>query len=82
MPINHQRLKLKFSSEKLVTATLHENVVASTFHENEKISTRFEQEACLVLDVALASGGCEAKGEGFYSVVKPHPRSGGQSNKV
>eukprot|EP00794_Sanderia_malayensis_P018565 gene18565-20427_t len=41
-----------------------------------------KQEACLALDVALASGGCEAIVEGFYSVVKAHTMSGGQSNKV
>ena len=30
----------------------------------------------------MASSGCEAIVEGFYSVIKAHAKSGGQSNKV
>ena len=36
----------------------------------------------MALDIALATSGCEAVVEGFYSVVKSHSKSGGQSNKV
>jgi hypothetical protein len=37
---------------------------------------------CVALDIALAAGGCEAIVEGFYSMVKAHTKSGGQSNNV
>ena len=37
---------------------------------------------CIMLDVALAAGGCEAAVEGFYSLVNAHKKAGRQGNEM
>ena len=74
--------QLNFSSGVSVIAHLNEEFIISTFYTNVEIYQSLGQDACIVLDVALASSGCEAIVEGFYSVVKAQAQSGGQSNKV
>eukprot|EP00794_Sanderia_malayensis_P010136 gene10136-11171_t len=76
-PLN-ATLKKMFSSGNTVLWCFDEDFTTSTFYNNEEIYCSLGQEACLALDVALASGGCEAIVEGFYSVVKAHTMSGGQ----
>ena len=74
--------QLNFSSGVSVIAHLNEEFIISTFYTNVEIYQSLGQDACIVLDVALASSGCEAIIEGFYSVVKAQAQSSGQSNKV
>ena len=73
---------LKFSSGKSVAAYLDEEFTTSMLYCNADIFNCLGQDACIVLDVALVCSGCEAIVEGFYSVIKAHAKSGGQSNKV
>ncbi len=73
---------LEFVSGQSVAAYVDEAYAISTFYSNAEIIQSLGQDACIVIDVALASSGCEAIAEGFYSVIKAHAKSGGQSNKV
>lgn len=73
---------LEFVSGQSVAAYVDEAYVISTFYCNAEIIQPLGQDACIVIDVAMASSGCEAIVEGFYSVIKAHTKSGGQSNKV
>lgn len=59
-----------------------EETLVSSFYKNPSVYESLGCEACIVLDVALAAGGCEAVVEGFYSLVKAHKKSGGQGNEV
>ena len=73
---------LEFLSGQSVAAYLDEAYTISTLYSNAEIIQSLGQDACIVIDVALVSCGCEAIVEGFYSVIKTHAKSGGQSNKV
>ena len=73
---------LEFSSCVEVKAKLHEENLIASFYNNKPIYESLGKEMCIALDVALASGGCEAIVEGFYSLVAAHKKSGGQSNTV
>ena len=73
---------LHFSSGEKVEAYLDEEILIKMLYTNKEIYESLGKECCLALDVALATSGCEAIVEGFYSVVKAHAKSGGQSNKV
>ena len=61
---------------------LNETKIYSLFYSNESVYSSAGKEVCIVLDVALGSCGCEAVVEGFYSLVKAHTQTGGQSNEV
>ena len=67
---------------EIASAYLDEEFTTSMLYCNADIFNCLGQDACIVLDVALACSGCEAIVEGFYSVIKAHAKSGGQSNKV
>ena len=69
-------------SGQSVAAYVDEAYTISTLHSNAEIIQLLGQDACTVIGVALASCDCEAIVEGFYSVIKAHAKSGGQSNKV
>lgn len=73
---------LEFSSGKQVKGRVCEESLVESFYNNDQVSKSLGQEMCIALDVALASGGCEAIVEWFYSVVKAHKQYGGQSNEV
>ena len=73
---------LEFVSCQSVAAYVNEAYTISTLYSNAEIIQSLGQDACIVIDVALASCGCEAIVKGFYSVIKAHAKSGGQSNKV
>ncbi|CAB4003831.1 Hypothetical predicted protein [Paramuricea clavata] len=73
---------LKFSSGKFVAAYLDKEFTTLMLYCNADIFNCLGQDACIVLDVALTCSGCEAILEGFYSVIKVHAKSRGQSNKV
>ena len=73
---------LKFSCGNVIEAFIDEELIIKLFYTNKYIYEALGQECCLALDIALATSGCEAVVEGFYSVVKSHSKSGGQSNKV
>jgi hypothetical protein len=80
LELDHSFL-LEFTSGVKVEAKLHEENLIASFYNNECIYESLGKEMCIGLDVALASGGCEAIVEGFYSVVSAH-KYGGQSNSV
>jgi len=63
-------------------ALVSESSVIETIYTDESVFSTFGQEACIVLDVALGSGGCEAIVEGFYSVVGLHKKNGKQQNST
>ena len=69
---------LEFSSGVQVKAKLHEENLIASFYNNKSIYESLGKEMCIALDVALASSGCEAIVEGFYSLVAAHKKSGGQ----
>ena len=71
---------LRFENGEQVVAQLNGEAFYSCFYTNETIYSAIGQEMCVCLDVALGANGCEAVVEGFYSVVKVHKKSGGQSN--
>ena len=73
---------LNFSCGNTIEAFIDEEVMIKLFYTNKDIYEALGQECCLALDIALAKSGCEAIVDGFYSVVKSHTKSGGQSNKV
>ena len=75
---------LEFSSGKEVKGRVCKESLVESFYNNDVISKSLGQEMCIpvALDVALASGGCEAIVEGFYSVLNAHKQYGGQSNDV
>lgn len=73
---------LKLLSGKSVVAYLDEEFTTSMLYCDAEIFNCLGQDARIVLDVALAPSGCEAIVEGFYSAIKPHAKSGGQSNNV
>ena len=73
---------LEFFSGTEVKGRICEVSLVESFYNNDVISESLGQEMCIALDVALASGSCEAVVEGFYSVVKAHKQYGGQSNDV
>ncbi len=81
LELDHSFL-LEFTSGVKVEAKLHEENLIASFYNNECIYESLGKEMCIALDVALASGGCEAIVEGFYSVVSAHKKYGGQSNSV
>ena len=72
---------MSFSSGISVDARLDEEFITSTFYINVEVVESLGQEMCIALDAALATSGCEAIVEGFYSVVSAHKKSGGQSNQ-
>ena len=74
--------RLNFSCGSEIEAFLDEELFVKLFYTNEVIYQSLGRECCLALDIALATSGCEAIVEGFYSVVKAHTQQGGQSNKV
>ncbi len=78
----NQWFELEFASGVKVKAKLDEENLVASFYTNQVISESLGKEMCIALDIALAAGGCEAIVEGFYSVVKAHTKSGGQSNNV
>ena len=63
---------LEFFSGTEVKGRICEVSLVESFYNNDVISESLGQEMCIALDVALASGGCEAVVEGFYSIVKAH----------
>jgi len=63
------------------TAVLNVSEVFKSFYVDEDVYLEAGQEMCIALDVALAMGGCESVVESYYSVMKAHTMSGGQSNK-
>ena len=74
--------KIGFESGVFVEARLCEETLVSSFYKNPSVYESFGCEVCIVLDVALAAGGCEAVVEGFYSLVKAHKKPGGQGNEM
>lgn len=81
-PSINQWFSLEFASGLKFEATLIEEAVVASMYNCSQIYRSMGKEACIALDVALASGGCEAIVEGFYSVMKTHKKCGGQSNKT
>ena len=71
--------RLKFSCGIEIEAFLDEELFVKLFYTNEIIYQSLGRECCLALDIALATSGCEAIVEGFYSVVKGYTHCGGQS---
>ena len=74
--------QLQFSSGETIEAYLDEESLIKLFYTNKEIYESLGKECCVALDIALATSGCEAIVEGFYSVVKAHAKQGPQSNKV
>ena len=64
--------QLQFLSGETIDAFLHEESLIKLFYTNIEIYESLGKECCLALDVALATNGCEAIVEGFFSVVKVH----------
>ena len=60
---------------------MDEEFITSTFYINDDVVESQGQEMCIAL-IALASSGCEANVEGFYSVVlSTRKKTGGQSSQ-
>ena len=74
--------EISFDSGVVVEARLIEENLVAAFYVNSCIYEALGPEICIVLDVALAAGGCEAVVEGFYSLVKAHKKAGGQGNEM
>ena len=77
-----QMFELTFCNNEIRYAKIQEDEFFALFYVNESIYSGIGKEFCIALDVALATSGCEAVVEGFYSVMKAHKKAGGQSNEV
>ena len=73
--------QFKMEDGSIVKGKLNEEFLISSFYTNSEIYDSFGKEMCICLDVALATSGCEAIVEGFYSVVNVHKKNGGQNNE-
>ena len=77
-----QVFTLNFEDGSTEEVLVDESKFSQLVYTDQNVYAKFGREVCIALDVALASEGCEAIVEGFYSLVKAHKKNGKQKNST
>ena len=70
------------SNGEKIGVRLKETALTSEMYINPECYNRFGKCFCLVYDVSLGKGGCEAIVESLHSVMKTQSQHGNQSNEI